>query len=140
MRSLAISGLVGGLLAAAIVAAEPTLVPALLSKIKAVRKEGAGNAEAGKAWKALAAHGPDAVALAIKDAEALQTAGDKDKAVAAFRKALAGACDQDQVDTIAKQLKALGETVDLVSHFGLIRTWYLAAPFDNTDSAGFTRS
>src|SRR5207245_2227241 len=33
--------------------------------------------------------------------------------------------------------KELGEPVDLAAHLGMLRTWYLAAPFDNTDTKGF---
>jgi hypothetical protein len=79
----------------------------------------------------------DAVALAITNAEAVQRKGDKKQTAAAFRRALQGACDQDQVDAVAKQLKALGEPVNLVNHFGLLKTWFLVAPFDNTGQGGF---
>ena len=48
-----------------------------------------------------------------------------------------GALDQDQVDTIAKQLKALGFEVNLATHFGLIQKWLLLGPFDNTEEKGF---
>lgn len=81
----------------------------------------------------------DAVALAIKIAEELAGKKAKEEAVAEFHKALSGACDQDQVDAIAKRLKELGETVDLAKHFGMIPTWYLAAPFDNTGEKGFAK-
>lgn len=47
------------------------------------------------------------------------------------------ASDKDQVDTLAKELKGLGETVDLPAHFGFVRTWYLVGPFDNTKNKGF---
>lgn len=82
----------------------------------------------------------DAVVVALKEAQALLDKGDKQAAVAAFRKILAGALDRDQVDQIAKQLKSLGADVDLASHFGFVRTWLLAGPFDNTEKAGFARS
>jgi hypothetical protein len=199
----------------------------LLAKIKAVGKEGKGNAEAGKAWKELVKLGPDvltqvlaamddndlattnwlrpavdaiaekalqareplpvkqlekfisetrnpqvgrqtayewlvradksaparllpgmlhdpspdlrrdAVALVIKEATDLLEKGEKDNAREAFRKSLGGACDEDQVEAIAKQLKPLGVEVDLASHFGFIRNWYLLVPFDNTNAAGY---
>jgi len=79
----------------------------------------------------------DAVAVVIKDAERLLEKKEKDAARAAFRKALEGACDEDQVDATADQLQKLGEKVDLAGHFGFVRGWHLAAPFDNTNAAHF---
>jgi hypothetical protein len=79
----------------------------------------------------------DAVAVVIKEAKQLQEKQDKPAATAAYQKALAGARDKDQVDDIAKQLKALGVAVDLAAHFGFIQKWHLAGPFDNTGGKGF---
>jgi hypothetical protein len=79
----------------------------------------------------------DAVALAIAAAAKALDADDKEAAAAAYRKALTGAVDQDQVDAITKQLKQLGVAVDLPAHFGMIRHWHLVTPFDNTEMAGF---
>jgi hypothetical protein len=208
-------------------AAGPVPVEELLSRVKAVRREGTGNAQAAAAWRALAQLGPDtlpailaamdddnaltsnwlrtavdavaeralaagrplptaalerfiaqtrhpaigrrlayewlsrvdpatpgrllpgmihdpspelrrdAVAAKMKEAQQLLAKGDKDAARAVFEKAFAGACDQDQADAIAKELKSLGITVDLAAHFGVVRTWHLAAQFDNTNGAGF---
>jgi hypothetical protein len=79
----------------------------------------------------------DAVAVAMEGARKLLDKGDKDAARAAYRRALGGACDKDQVETIAQQLKALGSPVDLAAHFGFIRTWHLIGPFDNHSGVGF---
>ncbi len=81
----------------------------------------------------------DAVALALKDADALLGKDDKSAATAAYQKALSGARDRDQVDRIAKQLKQLNVAVDLAAHFGFLRTWQVLGPFDNTNFAGFAR-
>jgi hypothetical protein len=81
----------------------------------------------------------DAVAVAIKDAQAILDKGDKTAAAAAYRKVLNSARDRDQVDLIAKQLKTLGVDVDLVSQFGFIRHWALATPFDNVEGIGFAK-
>jgi hypothetical protein len=79
----------------------------------------------------------EAIALLIEEASS-QKKGKKDnEAKATFRKAFMSASDKDQVDTIAKELKGLGETVDLPAHFGFVRTWYLVGPFDNTKNKGF---
>jgi hypothetical protein len=79
----------------------------------------------------------DAVELVLKDAEAKLKAGDKDAAKAAFQKGLNAARDLDQAQAAAKQLKALGENVDLVKHFGYITQWQALGPFDNTKEKGY---
>ncbi len=84
----------------------------------------------------------DAVAAAIEVArrlEGLARTAELSKAdlIAAWREALSGACDKDQVDEIVKQLEALGVKVDLAAHFGFVRRWHLAAPFDNPKGGSF---
>jgi hypothetical protein len=78
----------------------------------------------------------DAVARALDEADAVR---ERDHKAAAYRKALSGATDLDQVETCARQLKALGVDVDLPAHFGLVRRWSLIAPFDNRGEAGYAR-
>ena len=79
----------------------------------------------------------DAVAAVIKDAQALLDRKDPEAARETYRKALSGACDQDQVDAIVKRLDKLGVKIDVAAHFGFVRQWLLVAPFDNTQDAGF---
>jgi hypothetical protein len=79
----------------------------------------------------------DAVAVALEKARSLRDKGDKEAATAAYRKALTGACDEDQVKEIAAALEKLGAPVDLAAHFGFVREWRLAAPFDNTAGSQF---
>jgi hypothetical protein len=80
----------------------------------------------------------DAVARALNEARDLLDGGKKEAALAAFRKALSGACDRDQVDAITGNLQKLGVKVDLAAHFGVVRHWHLITPFDNKKQAGFT--
>jgi hypothetical protein len=82
----------------------------------------------------------DAVARVLDEAQSLLDRGDRTAALAAFRRALSGACDQDQVERIAARLKPLGVPVDPACHLGFVRSWLLAAPFDNTGGAGFRRA
>jgi hypothetical protein len=82
----------------------------------------------------------DAVAVVLDAAKKLQDQGEKEPAIAAYRKALEGARDRDQVDAIAKQMKALGVEIDLAAHFGFIRRWQLIGPFDSTKGVGFART
>jgi len=79
----------------------------------------------------------EAVAYWINQAENLSKEKKAEDAKATYKKALAKASDKDQVDKIAKQLKGLGENVDLGSHFGFVRKWNLIGPFDNTKGVGF---
>jgi hypothetical protein len=79
----------------------------------------------------------DAVAVVLKKAQAHLDKGDQDGARAAYRRALTGACDQDQVDLIAKQLDKLGVKIDIAAHFGFVRSWLLVAPFENHNDSGF---
>jgi hypothetical protein len=82
----------------------------------------------------------DAVARVLQDAQQKLNQDDKAGATAAFRKALSGALDRDQVDRIAKELHTLGVEVDLAAHFGFIRRWRLIGPFDSHGGAGFQKS
>jgi hypothetical protein len=77
-----------------------------------------------------------AVQSAIDQAKSEAISGKKDKALALYRRAISSARDLDQVNTIDKQLKDLGETIDLPKHFGFVTRWKLIGPFDNTDRRG----
>jgi hypothetical protein len=79
----------------------------------------------------------DAVALQLDKARALRDRDDKPAAIAAYTRALSGACDDDQVKEIAAALEKLGSPVDLAAHFGFVREWRLAAAFDNTAGSQF---
>jgi hypothetical protein len=81
----------------------------------------------------------DAVAAVIRTAEAQLAKGDKDAARVAFRTALTGACDKDQVDLLVGQLEKLGEKIDVAAHFGFVRQWRIIAPFDNRKESGFKK-
>jgi hypothetical protein len=76
----------------------------------------------------------DAIDWAIEQAEA-----QKDEKIAkeVYRKALKGACDQDQIETIVKALDKLGEKVDVVAHLGFVTNWQIVGPFDNRKGVGF---
>jgi len=72
---------------------------------------------------------------AIADAlEKLPKEGDRK---GGLRKILGYTRDRDQVDAIAKELKTLGDEVDLAAHFGFIREWAVLTTFDNTGEKGF---
>jgi hypothetical protein len=79
----------------------------------------------------------DAVARAIREAEAVKGEGRKGEAVAAWRRALGGAADRDQIEAAVKGLKELGVEVDVAAHFGFVRRWHLIASFPNPGGKGF---
>lgn len=79
----------------------------------------------------------DAVAQILKQARSQIDKGDSAAARVAYRRAMTGACDKDQVDHIVKELEKLGVKVDVAAHFGFVRQWLLVAPFDNHKEAGF---
>lgn len=77
------------------------------------------------------------VAKLIEAGEEALAQDKKDAALTAFQKAMAGARDEDQIKTLAKELKALGQPVNLPQHFGFLMSWKLIAPFSNVKREGF---
>jgi hypothetical protein len=78
----------------------------------------------------------DAVARLLAQAAATP-APDAAALKALYDKALSGARDKDQVETIAERLKKLGQEVDLAAHFGFVLHWKVVGPFDNVGGRGF---
>ena len=78
-----------------------------------------------------------AVARLLDLAGRLQKENQQDLARSLYKRTLQGATDDDQVKTIAKLLRKMGEKVDLPRHFGFLTNWHIVGPFDNTGSKGF---
>lgn len=76
----------------------------------------------------------DAIAVEVKAADALGNVGSKKEA---FEKLFAAARDQDQVEEIAKKLKAVGVEVNVTKHFGYVTEWHLSGEFDNAGLKGY---
>ncbi len=79
----------------------------------------------------------DAVARVLEEAEAARTGGNRDRALAAYRRALPAARDEDQIRLASGRLRELGEEVDLQRLMGFLARWKLIGPFDNTEQRGF---
>ena len=79
----------------------------------------------------------DAVQRLIDLAEKSHSEKPSAEAIVLYREAMSGAIDDDQVKTIAKALRELGELVDLQKHFGFLVDWQLIGPFDNSEKKGF---
>jgi hypothetical protein len=58
-------------------------------------------------------------------------------AKADLEKLFAASRDQDQVESIAKKLKAEGVTVSVPEHFGFLTRFALVGPFDGPDGKGY---
>ena len=78
----------------------------------------------------------DAVAHAIEQARRFVA---KEAAIGAFKTALNGARDLDQINAITKDIRDLGGEVNLPRQFGFLMEWALVGPFDNTDKIGFDK-
>ena len=78
-----------------------------------------------------------AIADLIQQAEQLEGDENQPAAIALLEKALDNALNVDQLQTIAKQLKAKGNPVNLREVMGFVSKWQIVAGFDNTDSKGF---
>src|SRR5262249_6631161 len=79
----------------------------------------------------------EAVAAATKDADALSKDGQKDKAVAAYRRAFAASRDVPQLQTLTLRLKDHGVMVSIAEHLGFLTDWYAIGPFDAKNMKGF---
>jgi hypothetical protein len=80
----------------------------------------------------------EGVGVLFANAGQLAKAGDKDKAIAAFRKALDASRDLQQGRDCAAGLLALGVKVSVAEHMGFLMDWYLIGPFDAGGMKGFT--
>ncbi|MSU63587.1 MAG: hypothetical protein EXS31_14520 [Pedosphaera sp.] len=81
----------------------------------------------------------DAVQRVMDEAGRLSKAGRNTDATGSYETALRSARDVDQIDGIAKELKALGMPVDLPKVFGWLTQWKVIGPFDSTSGAGFEK-
>ena len=79
----------------------------------------------------------DAVQKLMDEAAQSLAQGNKPGAAQLYNRSLLASRDVDQVDGIATQLRALGQTVDLPQLFGFIMKWKVIGPFDSTGGKGF---
>jgi hypothetical protein len=79
----------------------------------------------------------EAVDVVFKEADALVKAGQKDKAVATYRKAWAAVRDLQQAKRVAVGLLRQGVKVSVADHLGFLRDWYVIGPFDARELKGF---
>ncbi|MFA6564863.1 MAG: hypothetical protein WCV00_23360 [Verrucomicrobiia bacterium] len=79
----------------------------------------------------------DAVDRVIADAARAFDAGKKPETIQRYQQALQKARDVDQIQSVARKLRELGETVDLPKLFGFLTQWKVIGPFDNAEGKGF---
>lgn len=81
----------------------------------------------------------DAVQRVMSGAKQLRDDKKNDEAITKYSIALKAARDVDQVESIAKSMKELGQPVKLADVFGWLTDWKVIGPFDNTGGAGFEK-
>ena len=79
----------------------------------------------------------DAVDQLMQQAARSLVAGDKPSATRLFQQSLSSARDVDQINDVTKQLRSLGEIVDLPRVFGFLTHWKIIGPFESTGGKGF---
>ncbi len=79
----------------------------------------------------------DAVGRVMDRAAKLMAGDKKAEAKSTYQELIVSARDVDQVDAIAKNLRTLGETVDLAATFGFVTQWKVVGPFDSVGGKGF---
>src|SRR5262249_56211366 len=79
----------------------------------------------------------EAVKVALQEADGLAKSGDKERAVAAYRKAFAAVRDLQQAKTVAVGLQKVGVKVSVADHLGFFTDWYVVGPFDAMGMKGF---
>lgn len=80
----------------------------------------------------------EAVKLGQSEVKELKDGGaEPAKLIASYSKLLSSARLPEQVQQIADAMKELGETVDLLNHFGFVKNWQVIASFDNRNKIGF---
>ncbi len=80
----------------------------------------------------------EAVKLAQSEVKGLKEGGaEPAKLIESYSKLLKSARLPEQVQQIAGSMKELGETVDLLNHFGFVKNWQVIASFDNRNKVGF---
>lgn len=80
---------------------------------------------------------PDAVDQALKNADESKRQGDNPAALAAYKTAFQHAREPAQLSRAARELKALGENVDVREQLGLVVDWQVVGPFDAPGYSGF---
>jgi hypothetical protein len=76
--------------------------------------------------------------LAVDDLLAtVDSESDQETRLEVYQRAYASARDAQQVATIAKSLRELGEEVDLIEKFGYLMHWRIIGPFDTEGGDGF---
>jgi hypothetical protein len=79
----------------------------------------------------------DAIRLAIDEAAARETAGDREEAIKLSAQAFQNARELGQIKHLAGKLKELGQTVEMPTRLGFVVTWHVAGPFENAGDNGW---
>jgi HEAT repeat protein len=72
---------------------------------------------------------PEAAAAVMPIADKIAQAGDKDKAIALYRKAIRSSSDRGLLTAAVERLRALGVEVDIAADAGFVTHWWVLGPF-----------
>lgn len=81
----------------------------------------------------------DAVQRLLEEASGENSAQETVLRTLIYRQALGAAREVDQIQSIADELRRLGQEVDLPRHFGFLMRWKVIGPFENVNRLGFNR-
>ena len=81
----------------------------------------------------------DAVGRLLKKASGENSTRETVLKTLVYRQALGAARDVDQIQSIADELRRLGQEVDLPRLFGFLMHWKVIGPFENANRLGFER-
>jgi hypothetical protein len=79
----------------------------------------------------------DALQKMLGNALSLMASSNRSGATLLFQQALPFARDVDQIDSIAKNLRSLGQNLDLARELGFVSEWKVTGPFDSAGGKGF---
>lgn len=79
----------------------------------------------------------DGVEKLLVQANQFMTSSNRPGATLLFQQSLSFAREVDQIDLIARNLRALGQNLDLAQTLGFVTQWKVIGPFDSTGGKGF---
>ena len=79
----------------------------------------------------------EAVQKIIDQAAQTRVTGEKRGAALLYQQALGFARAVEQIEVITRELKELGQAVELSKHFGFLTQWKVVGPFDSAGGKGF---
>lgn len=80
----------------------------------------------------------EAIEVVVREADDLLKKGQKEQAIALYRKGFDASRDLAQGQLVAGRLRSVGAEASVIAHFGYLADWYAIGPFDAKGLKGFT--